>query len=200
MVLVLGLSPAAADEPRATGLNKAPFAVGRTTVAFVCWPGIEAGFVPDLQVKRTQGWTTVATGQLGVPAGWQPGSCPDPAFSVPVYYRWTVQDSGTPTGEPGINSLVVRELLPARTTTRKASYTLQVVTQKCVNPADGYRVRATRSKKVPGSDIPAKGSRFVTRCNGPVASTKRVPVKARLTWKQRDPAIKGPGITVQVRV
>jgi hypothetical protein len=196
----MALGPAAADEPRAAGLNKAQFALGSTTVAFVCWPGVEAGFVPELQVQRSQGWATVAVGQLGVPAGWQGGKCPDAAFSVPVYYQWRVLDSGTATADPGINVLSVREFLPARTTTRTASYTLRVITEKCVNPADGYRVRITRSKKVPGSEIPAKGSRFVTRCNGPVASTKRVPLKARVSWRQRDPAIKGPSITVQVRV
>lgn len=193
-------APAAADNPRATALNKAPFSLGNTTVAFVCWPRVDAGHEPQLQVRRSDGWVTVTSGTLVVPPGWEAGRCPDAAFPIPVYYQWQVLDSGSPSGQPGVNTLRVREFLPARTATRTASYLLRVTTETCENPADGYRVRVTRSKKVPGSEIPAKGSRFVTRCNGPVASTKTVPLRARISWKQRDPAIRGSAITVQVRV
>lgn len=200
LAVALGVGPAVADQPRATSLPKATYSLGNTTVAFVCWPASVTNALPQLQTRTTDGWTTVAQGSAQVPAGWTPGLCPDAAFPVAVYYEWTVLEQGTPTQQPGINSLRLREFLPARVTQRTASYTLLVKTERCVNPEDGYRVRVTRSRKVPDSELPAKGSRFVRRCNGPVAGISRVPLKASIRWEQRDPAVRGPAITVPVQV
>lgn len=168
---------------------------GVTRVYYQCFgPSSFSSGYPWLEAEVNGVWTPLVQGQIDPPNGIAApaGSCSDPTWPTVMYFNWLVQTSGTPSGKPFVNNLLMRFGYADEKGTYTKGYIKYAKSYRCNKPLKGRSVRVTKTFNPSGALHPVFVRKWVVRCkSGGIRSVRRVPFRATVTFESVVPGRKG---------